>query len=215
MGSIDMDIKAPRGVRDILPGESWKCRTATRPRAFRFGTLDIEWQCTELCPVRSPPSGSVSSEKYYNMHLENKFKKGAYFSQVFDKPIDQVTDFKDLDFIIYAFAEPTDTGYINPLKKENQAKDLITKAHANGVACFISFGGKYSYYDFCEIGKDENKTNFFTENVVDLCKKYGFDGVDIDWESPIPSDTEACNRLFKSLSTACKENKLYFTAAPQ
>lgn len=156
---------------------------------------------------------NTASEKYYNMHLENKFKKGAYFSQVFDKPVDQVTDFKDLDFIIYAFAEPTDTGYINPLKKENQAKDLITKAHANGVACFISFGGKYSYYDFCEIGKDENKTNFFTENVVDLCKKYGFDGVDIDWESPIPSDTESCNRLFKSLSTACKENKLYFTAA--
>ena len=34
-------------------------RTATRPRAFQHGTLDIEWQCTELCPVRSPPSGSV------------------------------------------------------------------------------------------------------------------------------------------------------------
>ena len=34
-------------------------RTATRPRAFQCGTLDIEWQCTELCLVRSPPSGSV------------------------------------------------------------------------------------------------------------------------------------------------------------
>ena len=34
-------------------------RTATRPRAFQHGTLDIEWQCTELRPVRSPPSGSV------------------------------------------------------------------------------------------------------------------------------------------------------------
>ena len=34
-------------------------RTATRPPAFQCGTLDIEWQCTELCPVRSPPSGSV------------------------------------------------------------------------------------------------------------------------------------------------------------
>ena len=40
---------------------------------------------------------NTDSEKYYNMHLENKFKKGAYFSQVFDKPVDQVTDFKDLD----------------------------------------------------------------------------------------------------------------------
>ena len=34
-------------------------RTATRPWAYRLGTLDIEWQCGMRCPVRSPPSGSV------------------------------------------------------------------------------------------------------------------------------------------------------------
>ena len=40
-------------------------RTATRPRAFRCGTLGIEWQCTELCPVRSTSSGSVRSAARY------------------------------------------------------------------------------------------------------------------------------------------------------
>ena len=33
--------------------------TATRARAYRFGTFDVKWQCGWRCPVRSPPSGSV------------------------------------------------------------------------------------------------------------------------------------------------------------
>lgn len=155
----------------------------------------------------------ANSGKYYDKHFEKKFKRGTYFSQAFNTPIDQVTDFKDLDFVIYAFAEPYVTGYINPMKNEEQVKDVVEKCHANDVACFISFGGRYAYYDFCEIGKDPNKTNFFAENVVKLCEKYGFDGVDIDWESPIPKDLPACENLFLALGKACKANKLYFTAA--
>ena len=34
-------------------------RTATRPWAHQYGTLDTEWQCGMRRPVRSPPSGSM------------------------------------------------------------------------------------------------------------------------------------------------------------
>ena len=40
--------------------ESVPASTATRLWAYRYGTLDAEWQCTARCPVRSPTSGSVS-----------------------------------------------------------------------------------------------------------------------------------------------------------
>ena len=45
------------GALPLAPERSG--RTATRPRTFQHGTLTAEWQCTEHCPVRSPPSGRV------------------------------------------------------------------------------------------------------------------------------------------------------------
>ena len=33
--------------------------TATRAWTYRFGTLDVEWQCEGVLPVRSTSSGSV------------------------------------------------------------------------------------------------------------------------------------------------------------
>lgn len=155
----------------------------------------------------------ADSSKYYDKHLEKKFKKGTYFSQVFKKPIDEVTDFKDLDFIAYGFAEPYVTGYINPVKDEKQMVEMVEKAHKNDVAAFISFGGQYAYYDFVAIGNDPLKTDFFVQNTIEFCKKYNFDGVDIDWESPTADDIAACDNLFIAMKKACKENKLYFTAA--
>lgn len=44
MGSIDMDIKAPRGVRDILPGESWKWAYVVRTTAEAMA----DFGCSEV-----------------------------------------------------------------------------------------------------------------------------------------------------------------------
>jgi len=48
-------------VQLILPlGSERTDHTATRPSAYRFGTLDAVWQCGWHCPVRSPSSGSAT-----------------------------------------------------------------------------------------------------------------------------------------------------------
>ena len=49
------------------PASPWVARTgtATRARAYRFGTFDVKWQCGWRCPVRSPPSGSVGGAVPY------------------------------------------------------------------------------------------------------------------------------------------------------
>ena len=60
--SSDSSLEARPSV-GVAPAGPWIARThtATRSRAYRFGTFDVKWQCGWRCPVRSPPSGSVGS----------------------------------------------------------------------------------------------------------------------------------------------------------
>jgi GH18 family chitinase len=94
--------------------------------------------------------------------------------------------YSKLTHINYAFILPTNTGGLTGVEDANKLRNLITKAHANGVKVSISIGGWNNGNDGAFeafAGNAGYRTNF-TNNVVNLINQYGLDGADIDWEYP-------------------------------
>lgn len=105
-------------------------------------------------------------------------------------------DFGVLTHACYAFAIPTSEGGLRDLENPDTAAQLISSAHENGAKVLLSVGG-WSYNDttlegvFMEATADSEKVRIFTENITAMCDKYGFDGVDMDWEHPRADGTSA------------------------
>ena len=105
-------------------------------------------------------------------------------------------DFSIVTHVCYAFAIPTSDGSLRDLENPETAKTLIESAHANGAKVLLSIGG-WSYNDtplenvFMEATSDKAKTERFAKNIFSMCKKYGFDGIDMDWEHPRADGTSA------------------------
>jgi chitinase len=79
---------------------------------------------------------------------------------------------------------------------------LIKKAHAAGVKVMISIGGAdpVQANRFSKIAASDTARRTFAENIHAFLDKYGYDGVDIDWEVPnAPKDTLPCILLMESL----------------
>lgn len=94
-----------------------------------------------------------------------------------------------LTHIVYAFAIPTADGKLRPLENGATAKSIINKAHKNGVKVLLAVGG-WSYNDtpleqtFVSATATEKKYKKLANAITAMCEKYGFDGVDMDWEHP-------------------------------
>lgn len=108
----------------------------------------------------------------------------------------RAVDFGVLTHVCYAFAIPTAEGDLRGLENPDTASELIRSAHENGAKVLLSVGG-WSYNDvplegvFMEATSDSEKTRHFSESIVEMCDKYGFDGVDMDWEHPRTDGTSA------------------------
>src|ERR1700722_3690445 len=78
---------------------------------------------------------------------------------------------------------------------------LIKKAHAAGVKVLISIGGGDGIQGprFNKMAKSETDRQAFVENIHHFLTKYGYDGVDIDWEVPNPPDRANCTTLMQEL----------------
>ncbi|MGL4335766.1 MAG: glycoside hydrolase family 18 protein [Turicibacter sp.] len=112
-----------------------------------------------------------------------------------------------LTHINYAFATVADT---NGLVKENwvranQIKDL--KVNFPHIKVCVSIGG-WGSGNFSEAAENEETRKLFSKSSIDLMRKYGMDGVDIDWEYPTtpgggischPDDTKNFTLLLKQV----------------
>jgi chitinase len=78
---------------------------------------------------------------------------------------------------------------------------LISKAHAAGVKVLVSIGGGDGIEGprFNKMAQSETTRQAFVTNVHDFLVKYGYDGVDIDWEVPNTVDTANCTTLMQEL----------------
>jgi chitinase len=79
---------------------------------------------------------------------------------------------------------------------------LISGAHAAGVKVSISVGGADGGQDqaFRSIAGSSTYRQNFAHNIRDFLVKYGYDGVDIDWEVPqSAADVANCTLLMRAL----------------
>lgn len=89
----------------------------------------------------------------------------------------------------------------------------------------ISVGGWIGSVNFSDVAADEAKRANMAESAVEFVTRYGFDGVDIDWEFPVeggntgmkhrPEDKENYTKLVRDLrkaldAQAAKDGKTYY-----
>jgi chitinase len=82
--------------------------------------------------------------------------------------------------------------------------DLISNAHAAGVKVLVSIGGGDGIQGprFNKMSASASARKTFVASVVAFLKKYGYDGVDIDWEVPNADNRADCTRLMQELRDA-------------
>lgn len=78
---------------------------------------------------------------------------------------------------------------------------LLKRAHAAGVKVLLSIGGGDGIQGprFNRMARSETARHAFVTNVHDILVKYGYDGVDIDWEVPNAPDRANCTTLMQEL----------------
>ncbi|MFA8299882.1 MAG: glycosyl hydrolase family 18 protein [Hyphomicrobiales bacterium] len=87
--------------------------------------------------------------------------------------------------------------------------NIIDLAHNAGTKVIMAVGGWNHSPLFPAIAKDDSKRALMVSSIIDLVKKYRFDGVDMDWEYPgfadhngSPADTDNFTKLIRELRAA-------------
>lgn len=97
--------------------------------------------------------------------------------------------FDIITHVIYAFAIPTADGSLEPLEHSYLAEEIITRAHRENAQVLIGVGG-WSFQGvplertFEQATDSPEKIRKLGDSILSLTEKYGFDGVDMDWEYP-------------------------------
>lgn len=122
--------------------------------------------------------------------------------------------------VVYAFAIPTAEGGLRALEGAEQVPALIQKAHSSNAKVLLGVGG-WSYNDvplentFMTATSTPERTEAFVDAIVAMCEKYGFDGVDMDWEHPRVDGASAkqYERLMLSLAEKLHSKGKVLTSA--
>ncbi len=142
--------------------------------------------------------------------------------QIKDVPADSLTH------LIYAFAKVTPEGRVTtfdphaalekkfPGDKKDEALcgnfkqlKLLKKKHPH-LKTLIAIGGGTLSGPFSSIAASPALRKTFVASAIEFMKKYGFDGIDIDWEYPVsggscggrPEDKQNCTQLMRDLRLA-------------
>ena len=135
--------------------------------------------CQQPANIQSTRSGTVA----------NDFKVIGYLP---GRSVDTTAiRFDRLTHINFAFAIPAKNGGgLDALRNADKLQALVKKAHANNVKVFISIGG-WSIGDgggddsrFHKLAQDPQERTFFVTKTMELVRRFGLDGVDVDWEYP-------------------------------
>ena len=128
----------------------------------------------------------ASSYIYRNFHLVND----AFF--------------ETLDIINGAFITADEYGNLTGSAfLSNMETYIFPKAriHGNWVIPSIAPESKWS-----QIVLSQTRMNDFADNIVELINTYGFDGVDIDWETPTTAEVKSYTELMRIVYTKVKAN---------
>lgn len=184
------------------------------------GQADV-WQDTLKSAGASvePKNEDEPSQDKPEVLEDGSFKVVGYYPDWKPAQTDKLR-YDVLTHVVYAFAIPTLEGGLRPLENPQTAKSIIESAHQKGVKVLIAVGG-WSYNDtpleatFMEATATEDRTETFSDAIVELCLSFGFDGVDMDWEHPRVDGSSAAQYEALMLSLSEKlhaEGKLLTSA---
>ncbi len=114
---------------------------------------------------------------------EEPVKLGYYPAWVKGSFPAEKVDFTVLNHVIHAFAWPDSQGNL-VFWEGFQYPELVAAAHRGGAKVSVALGGWGNCTGFAPVTADPKLRKKFIKNVLDYCKKNGYDGVDIDWEFP-------------------------------
>ena len=178
-------------------------------------------------------TASTSSNK--NTSTNKDFKVVAYYPSWVENGLSKLR-FDTITHVNYAFAIPNSDGSLRPLENPALAKKVIKKAHENGAKALLAVGG-WSYNGtllestFKSATSTKAKRKKFVKAIITMMDKYGFDGIDMDWEHPRVDDSSkkqyeavmvllakklhAKGKLLTSavLSGATPDGQIYYDAA--
>jgi chitinase len=119
---------------------------------------------------------------------------------------DQVDDdfFDTLDIIYTAFITGQDDGsLVGTNFLSNVQTHIMPRARQEGNWVVMSVGPSTSW---SSIAADPTKVEAFANNIVDMINEHGFDGVDIDWETPTSTEKTRYTALMRTVYQKVKEN---------
>ena len=110
-------------------------------------------------------------------------------------PIDKIP-FQNLTNINYAFLAVNSDGTVDAsnIGVSTTVKQLVAAAHGNGTEVFIGVGGSDSGSSFEAV----SNYTFLAQNIINFAVQHNFDGIDIDWETPL--DTTGANKYLDFMS---------------
>lgn len=118
--------------------------------------------------------------------------------------------FETMDIIYCAFISFNSDGSLakNSSVLGNIKKYVSPKASEYGVYKVLSLGGggESPRSAYVSVTQNESTRKILIDNVINLINEYGFDGVDIDWETPTSSQAPYFTLFVKELSEAIKKN---------
>lgn len=121
--------------------------------------------------------------------------------------------FRMCNVVNYAFATVNSSGNA-VLGSSSHLLEVKTKSKANGAKVFLSISGVAS--DFKNMAATAAVRTSFINQIMNLVRAYGLDGVDVDWEFPRTDDGTdiTYTALMKQFSDSCHMgSKYYLTAA--
>jgi len=112
--------------------------------------------------------------------------------------------FTTLDIINCAFIKADSYGNLSGIAVlANITTYIMPKAKENGNWVTFSVAPSSEWSD---IVSSPARIDAFADNIVTMINTYGFDGVDIDWETPNPSEAESFTEMMRVIYTKVKAN---------
>lgn len=157
----------------------------------------------QTIPMANPPQGPIVVG--YATYWDKTLPDPALLTHICYAFGHIKPDFETLDI-----QTPSRLQQIMLLKKQNPSLKVL-----------LSIGG-WGAGNFSEMAADEKHRANFVKNCSSAVRKYGLDGIDLDWEYPTsdaagisssPKDTENFTQLVKDLRVMLGENKLLTMAS--
>lgn len=151
--------------------------------------------------------GQQTVTKTYNIEVGGyKSLSAPLTSSYIYRDYDSVSDsfFTTLDIINCAFITADSAGTLSGTAVLNNINTYImpkAREHGNWVIFSIAPDS-----DWSEIASSSTKINTFADNIVAMINAYGFDGVDIDWETPTSDEASRFTEMMRVIYTKVKAN---------